>query len=88
MGKKYLEVLTRIIACVHRILVLTRVRVELAAVDLDGRKGKRAVGKLLEFAVLPLHYALGTARPLGWRGVSASVLCLMGARDIRFAMAR
>jgi hypothetical protein len=38
-GKWYLEVLTRIIACVYGVLVRARVRVELAAVDFDGRKG-------------------------------------------------
>jgi hypothetical protein len=58
-------VLRRIVARVHRVLVLARVREELAAVDFDGRECKRAVGQFLVAAVLPLHYALGTPGPLG-----------------------
>jgi hypothetical protein len=62
----YLEFLRCIIPCVHCILVLARVGVKLAAVDLDGSEDKGAIGLLHKFAVLPLHYALGTFGFLGW----------------------
>lgn len=70
-----LEVLTRIVARVDRVLVLARVRVQLAAVYFDGLECQRAVGELLVAAVLPLHYALGTPGPLGCEGCQR--LCLI-----------
>lgn len=53
----YLEALRRVVARVDGILVLAWIRVQLPAVDLEGLELEGAVGKLLEGAMLPLHYA-------------------------------
>lgn len=53
----YLELLGCIVSCEDRILVLTRVAVQLPTVDFDGLQVQAAVGELLVAAVLPLHYA-------------------------------
>jgi hypothetical protein len=57
----YLEALASIVPGIDSVLVLTRIRVQLPAVDFDGLENERTVCKFLVTAMLPLHYAFGTS---------------------------
>jgi hypothetical protein len=89
----YLEELSSVVACVHGVLVLAWIAVQLAAIDFDWVEGQAAVGEFLETAVLPLHYSLGASWRLGCEeyqhcGPFCCASTCLDSFDVRFAMAR
>jgi hypothetical protein len=93
LGDSYFELLSRIVPCVHRILVLAWIAVQLPAIDFDRRQVETTVGQFLVGAVLPLHDSLGASGRLCCVGVSSATNSDVQARvdgtvDVRFAIAR